>query len=105
MTAEQFLERHPGFEPGQRRAQAVMDAVAEAETLAIAPADVERVWRRETARIAVRRGEAHQHLLAAGDLRAAESHRPGRHPEGGVRNRGREPDELLDRTGELTGVG
>jgi len=43
VTAEQGFESDPGFEPGQRRAEAVMDAVAEPEVRSVAAADVEDV--------------------------------------------------------------
>ena len=105
VTAEQGLEGDPGFEPGQRRAEAVMDAVAEPEVRPVAAADVEDVGGREPARIAVGRAQAHQHLLVRGDLHAVEGHRLGRHPERGVRDRGGEADELVDRGGKLPGIG
>src|SRR5580704_3986021 len=43
VTAEQFLEGHPGFEPGQGRAQAVVDPVAEPQVRPVTAADVEDV--------------------------------------------------------------
>ena len=66
VTAEQGLERHSRFEPGKRRAEAVVNAVAEPQVRPVAAADVERVGRREAAGIAVGRAQAHQHLFAGG---------------------------------------
>ena len=43
VTAEQFLEGHPGFEPGQGRAQAVVDPVPEPQVRPVTAADVEDV--------------------------------------------------------------
>ncbi len=105
VAVEQDLECHPGFESGQRRAQAVMDPVAEAEVRSIAPADVQDIGGWEPARIAVGRRQAHQHLFMCGYLHAVERHRLGRHPERGVRDRGGEPDELVDRGGKPCGIG
>ncbi len=54
VTPEQRLERDSGFEPGQGRAQAVVDSVTEPEVRSVGPVDVQYVRRRETIRIAVR---------------------------------------------------
>src|SRR5215475_12520828 len=99
VAVQQLFESNPGFEPGQGRAEAVVDAVAEPEVRPVAAADVEYVGHREPARIAVSRAQAHQHLLVRGDLDAVEGHRLGRHPERGMRDRGGEADELVDRGG------
>jgi len=53
VTAEQGFEGAPGFEPGQGRAKAVMDPVAEPEVRPVVAADVEYVGRWEATRIAV----------------------------------------------------
>ena len=105
VTAEQGFEGAPGFEPGQGRAEAVVDPVAESEVGPVAAADIEDVGLREAARIPVSRAQAHQHLFAGGELDAAEGQRLGRHPERGVRDRGGETDELVDRGGKLPQVG
>src|SRR3984885_11257928 len=47
VSTEQFFERNSGFEPGQGRAQAVVDPVAEPEVRPVAAADVEDVGCRE----------------------------------------------------------
>ena len=47
VTAEQGFEGDSGFEPGQGRAEAVMDPVAEPEVRPVVAADVEYVGRRE----------------------------------------------------------
>ena len=39
MTAEQGLEGDPGFEPGQRSAEAVMNAMAEPEVATVGGPD------------------------------------------------------------------
>ncbi len=104
-AVEQDLECHAGFEPGQRSAQAVMDPVTEAEVRRLAAAYVECVGRREAIRVPVSRAKADQHLLAAGDLDAVETHRLGCHAERGMGDRGSEPDELVDRSGKLPEVG
>src|SRR5580658_1403469 len=55
IAAEQGLEGDPGFEPGQGRAEAVVDPVAEAEVRPVAPADVQDIGGWEPGRIAVGR--------------------------------------------------
>ena len=82
-----------------------MDPVAEPEVRPVAAADVEYVGSREPDRIAVSRAQAHQHLFVRGDLHPVESDRLGRHPERGMRDRGGEADELVDRGGKLPGIG
>ena len=49
--------------------------------------------------------QAHQHLLAGGDLDAVEHDGLGGHAEGGVRHGGVEAQQLLDRGGDLVEVG
>src|ERR1700744_4390521 len=78
ITAQQLLESDPGLEPRQRRTQAVVDPMAEPEVGPIAAADVEDIRCRETARVAVGRTQAHQHLLAGGGRGADELHPTGR---------------------------
>src|SRR5580692_4122378 len=63
VTAEQGLEGDFGLEPGQGGAEAVMDAVAEAEVRPVVAADAEDVGGWEAARIAVGRAQADQHLI------------------------------------------
>lgn len=70
VTTEQGLESDPSFEPGQGRAQAVVNPVTEPEIRSVGAAEVEHVRRREATRIAVRRAEANQHLLVRWDLYA-----------------------------------
>ena len=82
-----------------------MDAVAEPEVRPVAAADVEDVGGWEPARVAVDRPQAYQRLFARGDLHAVEGHRLGRHPERGMRDRGGEADELVDRGGKLPRIG
>ena len=53
VTAEQLFEGDSGFEPGQRRAKAVVDPVAEPEVRSVVAADVEYVGSREATGIAV----------------------------------------------------
>ena len=105
VTAKQLFESDAGFQPGQRGAQAVMRAVAEAEVRPVAAAGVEDVGRWEAARVAVGRAQAHQHLFVRGDLDAVEGDRLGRDPERGVRDWGGEPDQLLDGGGQPSGIG
>jgi hypothetical protein len=105
VTAEQLFESDPGFEPGQRRAQTVMRAVAEPDVRPVVAAEVEDVGLGEAARVAVGRAQAHQHLFVRGDLDAVEGDRLGRDPERGVGDRGGEADELVDRGGKQPGIG
>src|SRR5579872_7450814 len=58
VTVEQGLERDPGFETGQGRAEAVVNAVAETEVRSVAAAEIEDVRLAEAAGIAVGRAEA-----------------------------------------------
>src|SRR5579863_2653187 len=105
VPGEQALKCDAGFEPGQRGAEAVVNAVAEPKVRRSLAADVQDVGRREADRVTVGRAQAHQYLLVRGDLNPAQRHRLGRHPERGMGDGGGEADELIDRGGKLPRVG
>ena len=68
----ELLERLLAFEPGQRRAEAVVDAVAEGEVLDVGPADVDAIGVGEARRVAVGRREQGDDALARLDLDVAD---------------------------------
>jgi hypothetical protein len=94
---EQRGERDPGFETGERGAQAEVDAVPEPEVGAHPAGDVEPLRVVVHVRITVRGREAHQQLLVGRNDDPSDLQRLRRDAERGVRDGGRESDELLDR--------
>ena len=74
-AVEQAAERDAGFEPGQRRAEAVVDAVPEAHVASGSTVDVEAVRVDEGVGIAVGAGQADEDLLARRDLDAGRASR------------------------------
>ena len=66
-------ERGLALQPGQRRAEAVVDAVAVAEVLIVTPRQVERVRPVEALRIAVGGGEHDEHRVPGGDVLPADA--------------------------------
>src|SRR5262245_34441213 len=78
IAREELLEHHAHLQAGQVRAQAVVDALSEAEMeVRIAP-DVEAERLREDALVAVRRHFPERELLAGPDLLAVEFDVTGR---------------------------
>lgn len=64
----QGVEDDLSFEPRQRRAEAVVHAVAEGDVVRVASGEVERVGVIHKPRVAVRRGESAHHALTLGEL-------------------------------------
>ena len=96
----QELEHDPDFHPGQRRAEAVVDALSEGKMGArVAAVDVERLGFTELARVAAGRAEQQQDLGARGYLHLADRRRAGGDPAPGD-HAGVVPQDFLDGGGD-----
>jgi hypothetical protein len=93
-----------GFETGERGADAVVDAVAEAEVGVVAAGEVEQVGLVEAGGVAVSGGEDDQDRVAGGDGLAAEGDRGGGVAPGGELHRAVVAEEFLDGGGEEVGL-
>ena len=102
---QQAREGDLRLQPGQRRAQAVMDAVAERQVPRGLPAEVQPVRVGVPARVTVRRAQRDDHRIAAADGRPADLDRLGGEPVGRVVDRVHVPEQFLHRAGEQRRVG
>lgn len=101
-AGQQRGERHLAFQPGQRRAEAVVDAAAEGHMAVGVTGDVEAARIGEGRRVTVRRSE-HQHDLIAGpDPPTGQVEVLGGNPLGDL-DRAVEPEQLVDGTGDQLG--
>src|SRR5271165_4428130 len=102
---EQLLQCDPAFHPGQRRAQATVNSVAQAEVLCLGlvALDVEGVGVGEGIRVAVRGGLHQEHRLTGGN-RATAGVCLFQGPADVVLNRSLVPQQLFDGAGDLAAV-
>ncbi|GAA2983935.1 hypothetical protein JCM13580A_05030 [Streptomyces drozdowiczii] len=97
-AAEDRAQRDLRLGPGERRAQAAVDAVAEPEVRGRVPVQVEPARVREALRVAVGRTDRDQDRDARRDLGAAERDGLRGEPERRRAHRRVEPDQLVHRT-------
>ncbi len=83
-AVEQAAEGEAAFEAGQRRAQAEVDAVAEAQVAGVVPGQVQPVGLVEARLVAVGGGQVDDDLGAGRDGGVADLDRLGRPAEGRV---------------------
>ena len=93
------LERDPGLQPGQRVAQAAVQALAEAEVARGRTERVVLVGVLELTLVVVGGADHHRHPVAGRDPHAADLHVAGQVPHGEL-ERGAEAQPLLDGAGD-----
>ena len=102
---QQVREGDLRLQPGQRRAQAVVDAVAERQVPRSLPAKIQPVRVGVPGRIAVRRAQRDDHRVAAADARPADLDGLGGEPVGRVVDRVHVPEQFLHRAAKQRRVG
>ena len=104
-ASQQRPEGEVPLQPGERGAEAVVDAVSEGEVTGARTVDVEHLGIVVHALVVVRGRQADDDLGAGGDRHPAQFDRLDGVPERRVRDRGVEAQELLQRRREPSGIG